>query len=356
MDEINGVQLIDQSPLSRTPRSTPAVLLGAFEHLRQLLALTKAAKLNELTPGYFSFNSGPGRCQRCAGNGFEKVEMQFLSDLYLTCPECNGTRFTQAAESYKYHGKSVVDFLRFTATEALHFLEGIDAETNKEKLLLGKARFALQPLIETGLGYLRLGQALNTLSGGEAQRLKLCQLLTSTSGSVNSLLILDEPTTGLHFIDIEKLLTIFHRLVDIGYSLVVIEHQSDVIKNADHVIELGPAAGQNGGQIVYEGPPVAETSSLPAPPSTKPPKLKIRKSKPEISIHGLRHHNLKNIDVTIPHNEFVVVSGLSGSGKSTLSFDVIFAEGQRRFLDSMSPYARQFASQLEKPDLDLITR
>jgi excinuclease ABC subunit A len=364
IDELNGVELIDQSPLSRTPRSTPAVLLGAFEHLRQLLSLTPSAKANELTPGYFSFNSGPGRCQRCSGNGFEKVEMQFLSDLFLTCPECNGTRFTRAAESYKYHGKSVVDLLRLTASEALTFLEDIEGLTNKENLLLSKTRKALNPLVETGLGYLRLGQPLNTLSGGEAQRLKLCQLLTSTKGSVNALLILDEPTTGLHFVDIAQLLTVFHNLVDIGYSLLVIEHQTDVIKNADHVIEIGPEAGSNGGQIVFEGTPKqlakakTHTATAVAPSGLTDPAKKPNsptKLKPEIKIHGLRHHNLKNIDVKIPHNEFVVISGLSGSGKSTLAFDVIFAEGQRRFLDSMSPYARQFASQLEKPDLDLIT-
>jgi excinuclease ABC subunit A len=363
-DELRGVELIDQSPLSRTPRSTPAVLLGAFEHIRQLLSLTSSAKRDHLTPGYFSFNSGSGRCQRCSGNGFEKVEMQFLSDLYLTCPECNGTRFTKAAESYRYHQKSVVDFLRLTASEAIEFLEGIEGLTNKENLLLSKTRKALQPLVETGLGYLRLGQPLNTLSGGEAQRLKLCRLLTSTSGSVNTLLVLDEPTTGLHFSDIEKLLTVFHRLVDVGYSLLVIEHQADVIKNADHVIEIGPEAGLNGGQIVFEGTPkqLAKKKTHTGLAISDPIKVEKKRASNnnsitnrEISIHGLRHHNLKNIDATIPHNEFVVISGLSGSGKSTLAFDVIFAEGQRRFLDSMSPYARQFASQLEKPDLDLIT-
>ena len=364
IDELRGVELIDQSPLSRTPRSTPAVLLGAFEHIRQLLSLTSSAKRDHLTPGYFSFNSGSGRCQRCSGNGFEKVEMQFLSDLYLTCPECNGTRFTKAAESYRYHQKSVVDFLRLTASEAMEFLEGIEGLTNKENLLLSKTRKALQPLVETGLGYLRLGQPLNTLSGGEAQRLKLCRLLTSTSGSVNTLLVLDEPTTGLHFSDIEKLLTVFHRLVDVGYSLLVIEHQADVIKNADHVIEIGPEAGLNGGLIVFEGTPkqLAKKKTHTGLAISVPIKVEKKRASNnnpitnrEISIHGLRHHNLKNIDATIPHNEFVVISGLSGSGKSTLAFDVIFAEGQRRFLDSMSPYARQFASQLEKPDLDLIT-
>ncbi|MEJ6829276.1 MAG: ATP-binding cassette domain-containing protein, partial [Akkermansiaceae bacterium] len=362
IDELNGVQLIDQSPLSRTPRSTPAVLLGAFEHLRILLSLTPAAKIRELTPGYFSFNSGPGRCQRCAGNGFEKVEMQFLSDLYLTCPECEGSRFTLAAQEIKFHGKSVTDLLRATSTEAIDFLDTVKPASRKEDLLISKIRFALQPLIDTGLGYLRLGQPLNTLSGGEAQRLKLCQLLSSTKGSINSLLILDEPTTGLHFTDIERLLTIFHRLADAGYSLLVIEHQLDVIRNADHVIELGPEAGINGGQVTFTGTPKALAKkktqtgiALSAKTVTSRATAKPKKSAQDvIALSGLRHHNLKNVSLDIPLHEFVVISGLSGSGKSTLAFDVLFAEGQRRFLDSMSPYARQFASQLEKPDLDLI--
>ena len=363
MDEINGVQLIDQSPLSRTPRSTPAVLLGAFENVRQLFAQTKAARLRELTAGYFSFNSGPGRCQRCSGNGFEKVEMQFLSDLYLTCPECQGSRFTEAAKEIKYHGKSITDILQLTASEAIEFFDSIEYPNTKETNLLTKARRSLQPLVETGLGYLRLGQPLNTLSGGEAQRLKLCQLLTSTKGSINTLLILDEPTTGLHLKDIEVLMSVFHRLVDIGYSLLIIEHQTDVIKNADHVIEIGPEAGFNGGEIAFTGTAKqlakAKTHTGAALNDSSNPAVKTSSKAKQVSsnsiqLSGLRHHNLKNISLEVPHNEFVVVSGLSGSGKSTLTFDVLFAEGQRRFLDSMSPYARQFASQLEKPDLDLI--
>ena len=364
MDQLRGVELIDQSPLSRTPRSTPAVLLGAFEQIRQLFALTLDAQTRNLAPGYFSFNSGPGRCQRCSGNGFEKVEMQFLSDLYLTCPECDGSRFTLEAREIKLCGKSITDVLNLTTTEALAFFGQLSLSTNKEQGQLRKIERALQPLEDTGLGYLRLGQPLNTLSGGEAQRLKLCQLLSSSTGSVNTLLILDEPTTGLHFVDIERLLTIFHRLADIGYSLLIIEHQLDVIKNADHVIEIGPEAGAQGGEIVFTGTPTelskAKThtgAALATPhliPTRRLPSAASDQSH-QIQIDGLRHHNLKNISLKIPHHEFVVVSGLSGSGKSTLTFDVLFSEGQRRFLDSMSPYARQFASQLEKPDLDLIT-
>ena len=366
---ISGVELIDQSPLARTPRSTPAVLLGTFEHIRQLLAQSPAALTRNLTPGYFSFNSGPGRCQRCNGNGQEKVEMQFLSDLYLTCPECLGTRFTSEAKTFYYHGKNVTDFLNLTAREALDFFENLTPAKGKETTLRRKILSTLQPLIDTGLGYLTLGQPLNTLSGGEAQRLKLCQLLTQTKATGKDhqthLLILDEPTTGLHFGDIAKLLEIFQRLTDQGYSLLVIEHQLDVIKNADYVLEIGPEAGHFGGELVFSGTPEelreAQTHTAEAirhesqKEKSPPPKQLPTKSSNAIQLAGLRHHNLKNVSLEIPHNEFVVISGLSGSGKSTLAFDILFAEGQRRFLDSMSPYARQFASQLEKPDLDSIS-
>ncbi|MGE9267565.1 MAG: excinuclease ABC subunit UvrA, partial [Verrucomicrobiales bacterium] len=282
LEQLADVQLIDQSPLARTPRSTPAVLLGAFTHIRELFALQTGE-----SPGFFSFNSGKGRCDRCGGNGFEKVEMQFLSDLFLTCPACHGSRYNAAALQHHYQGQNIADILQLTATEALDFFraEGFQPAdpshprrleahntsppTKKEAALLGKIATKLQPLIDTGLGYLRLGQPLNTLSGGEAQRLKLCQLLTqiptskSKVDASSTLLILDEPTTGLHFTDIEKLLRIFHRLVDSGYSLLVIEHHLDVIKNADHIIDLGPEAGQHGGQITAQGSPeeVAQTDT-----------------------------------------------------------------------------------------------
>jgi len=383
--QLEDVKIVDQSPLSRTPRSTPIVYLGAFELVRQLFATSPDGQLAGLTPGYFSFNSGAGRCERCGGNGFEKVEMQFLSDLYLTCPECNGSRYNKAALEISLEGKSISDILTLTVTEALVFFANGAAASPKraatrEAGLKFKILSALQPLQELGLGYLRLGQPLNTLSGGEAQRLKLCTILCEAIGRREhkpALLILDEPTTGLHFGDIEKLLAVFQRLVDSGHSLLVIEHNLDVIKSADYLLDLGPGAGAHGGQLVATGTPEGvaatgtETARYLAPllhPSN--PVSRAAETAPEyrisnppsptangnaITIVGAREHNLKNIDLSIPRDKFVVVTGLSGSGKSTLAFDIVFAEGQRRFLDSMSPYARQFAEQMEKPDIDRIS-
>ncbi|MBC7980263.1 MAG: excinuclease ABC subunit A, partial [Armatimonadetes bacterium] len=366
---LSGVELVDQTAVARTPRSTPAVFLGSFDPIRQLFCETDSARSAGLKPGFFSFNSGEGRCDRCAGNGFEKVEMQFLSDLYVTCPDCNGRRYKPSTLEYTYHGISIAGILELTTTEAIKFLAEIPAQTVKTARLTKQALNALQPLVEVGLGYLKLGQALNTLSGGESQRLKLCLLLATTSASKTAgskLLILDEPTTGLHFSDIENLLCVFQKLVDSGHSLLVIEHNLDVIKSADWILDLGPEAGQHGGRIVAQGTPeqVAITntptarylkaalglspSSISHPPSTH----NSQPSSNSITLRGARHHNLKNISLDIPRDQLVVISGLSGSGKSTLAFDILFAEGQRRFLDSMSAYARQFAEQLEKPEID----
>jgi len=390
---LRGVELVDQSPVARTPRSTPAVMLGAFETIRQLFCATDAGKAAELTPGFFSFNSGAGRCDRCAGNGFEKVEMQFLSDLYVTCPDCHGCRYKASTLEYTWRDKSIADILDLTVSDAVDFFTANAGSCPPRQCrLLQQTLTSLQPLLEVGLGYLKLGQALNTLSGGEAQRLKLCQLLAATSnvapasaGSSNSnhkLLILDEPTTGLHFSDIANLLAVFRKLVDSGHSLLVIEHNLDVIKCADWILDLGPEAGNHGGQIVAQGTPeaVAKTGTPTAfflrqalgmarehrrPASEGRQASRLSQSPipdPQssiqapvsncISLRGARHHNLKNISLDIPRDRLVVISGLSGSGKSTLAFDILFAEGQRRFLDSMSAYARQFAEQLEKPEID----
>ena len=380
---LGGVALVDQSPVARTPRSTPAVFLGAFELIRQLFCETDAAKAAGLKPGFFSFNSGDGRCDRCAGNGFEKVEMQFLSDLYVTCPDCAGRRYKASTLAYTLDGKSIADVLDLTADEVAEALGRLDAPTKKEARLSGQIVELLAPLLKVGLGYLKLGQPLNTLSGGESQRLKLCQLLTATgapasgapasagSSILPQLLILDEPTTGLHFSDIANLLAVFQQLVDAGHTLLVIEHNLDVIKSADWILDLGPEAGTHGGQLVAAGTP-EDVAKLATPTALYlraalqggcgvPPqavavasrrRAKIQPPNSAISLRGARHHNLKNISLDIPRDQFVVISGLSGSGKSTLAFDILFAEGQRRFLDSMSAYARQFAEQLEKPEID----
>jgi len=372
LEHIASVQRIDQSPLTRTPRSTPAVYTGAFDAIRQLFTTSPEAKNKSLKPGYFSFNSGEGRCQRCAGNGYEKVEMQFLSDLYITCPECQASRYSDAALRYKFQDLDIAATLRLTVTEALQHFTPLADDTAKIATQKKKILHALQPLLDVGLGYLRLGQPLNTLSGGESQRIKLCQLLSKAQSSSNSsdkstLLILDEPTTGLHFTDIEKLLDVFHTLANAGNTLLIIEHNLDVIAAADHLIDLGPGAGIHGGTITFTGTPEqlakqdSPTAKALAPhlkksPPTNPgkPVKPTRKNSNNIQLFGARENNLKNIDVTIPRDQLVCITGLSGSGKSTIAFDIIFAEGQRRFLDSMSPYARQFAGQLEKPDIDKI--
>ncbi|MEI7928749.1 MAG: excinuclease ABC subunit UvrA, partial [Verrucomicrobiales bacterium] len=255
---LGGVELVDQSPIARTPRSTPAVFLGAFDPIRQLFANTRDAKARDLNTGFFSFNSGDGRCDRCAGAGFEKVEMQFLSDLYVTCPDCNGRRFKSSTLDIHYLGKSIADILELTVDEAIAFYasDGIPSQFQKRH---SQIVTLLSPLAEVGLGYLKLGQPLNTLSGGESQRIKLCQLLAETDAqspnAKGKLLILDEPTTGLHFTDIERLLGVFQSLVDSGHSLLVIEHNLDVMKCADWILDLGPEAGAKGGQLVGEGPP-----------------------------------------------------------------------------------------------------
>ena len=384
---IESIVLVDQSPLSRTPRSSPAVYLGAFDPIRELFALQPEAADAGLTAGSFSFNSGKGRCDRCSGNGFEKIEMQFLSDVFVRCPECDGKRYQPHVLKIKINGKSIHDVLDSTVTAAIEFFAAAGAQAAKSKDAAPRARLCqkvvepLRILEEVGLGYLRLGQPLNVLSGGESQRLKLVGHLTN-QGSEDCLLIFDEPTTGLHFDDIALLVKVFARLVAQGNTLVVIEHNLDVIKCADYVIDLGPEAGESGGLVVAAGTPeevaavkeshtgrylrallrrgggktaplytdeaeeLSMVAEAPVPYALRPNAIEVR---------GAREHNLKNISLSIPRDQMVVVTGLSGSGKSTLAFDILFAEGQRRFLDSMSPYARQFVEQLEKPDVDLIT-
>jgi excinuclease ABC subunit A len=402
--QISQVILVDQSQLSRTPKSTTALYLGIFDDIREMFAMTEEALREGLTASAFSFNGGAGRCERCGGSGFEKIEMQFLSDVFVRCPECEGRRYQPHVLKIHVEGRSIHDVLELTVTEAVKFFEKRDAK---------RVTTPLRVLEEVGLGYIRLGQPLNILSGGESQRLKLVERLTQQD-SANALLILDEPTTGLHFDDVAMLVKVFDRLVEQGNSLLVIEHNLEVIKCADYVLDLGPEAGTAGGLLVAKGTPeeVAEVGeshtgrylrdvlrgdarpwSAAASDSATPPwqersdaaaddeqTARVADETPlartaseggvalslatalqgampasSIGIYGAREHNLKNITLSIPRDQLVVITGLSGSGKSTLAFDLLFAEGQRRFLDVMSPYARQFIQQLEKPDVDRIT-
>jgi len=241
---IDGIEIVDQSPIGKSPRSNPISYVKAFEHIRELFASTHQAKSRGYKPGYFSFNVPGGRCETCQGDGFIKVEMQFLADLYLICDECEGTRYKKETREITYHGKNLVEVLNMTVDEALAFFKD---HRKIEKIL--------QILSDVGLGYIKLGQPSNTLSGGEAQRVKLASHLVSSKENRHTLFIFDEPTTGLHFDDISKLLNCFNMLVERNNSVVIIEHNLDVIKCADHIIDLGPEAGEKGGEIVAQGTP-----------------------------------------------------------------------------------------------------
>jgi len=241
---IDGIEIVDQSPIGKSPRSNPISYVKAFEHIRELFASTHQAKARGYKPGYFSFNVPGGRCETCQGDGFIKVEMQFLADLYLTCDDCDGTRYKKETREITYHGKNLVDVLEMTVDEALQFFKDHKKIEN-----------ILQVLSDVGLGYIKLGQPSNTLSGGEAQRVKLASHLAASKENKHTLFIFDEPTTGLHFDDISKLLNCFNMLVERNNSVVIIEHNLDVIKCADYIIDLGPEAGENGGNIVAIGTP-----------------------------------------------------------------------------------------------------
>lgn len=369
LEQVQDVVLVDQSPIVRTPRSTPAVYIGVFEDIRALFVAEPAAQARGLKPGYFSFNSGDGRCPRCGGLGQEKVEMQFLSDIFVPCALCHGARYTQQALSITLLGFNMAELLSLDIRSAQALF------AHEKSARARRIADRLQVLVDVGLGHLGLGQPLNTLSGGENQRLKLAHILVETltgeASEKGRLLILDEPGTGLHFCDLEVLLAVFDRLVEQGNTLLVIEHNPELIKCADYIIDLGPEGGNEGGHIVAEGTPeeVAAscsgyTAAFLAEVLSGQPLSVVEPLAPDadslvpqgvIALRGARHHQLKNIDVDIPRNEMTVVTGLSGSGKSTLAFDIVFAEGQKRFMDVMSPYARQFTEQMETPDIDRLT-
>ncbi len=390
-DWIEDVSLVDQSPIGKTTRSNPASVVGAFDPIRRLFAQAPLAKERGYTPGTFSFNTGDGRCPTCGGNGFEHVEMQFLSDVYLRCPDCNGRRFRPEVLEVQVQRKdralSIADALELTVTEAVN-LFAADPEVIR----------ALGPLADVGLDYLRLGQPVPTLSGGEAQRLKIAAFLAeaikirpaaSAKMRRGSLLLFDEPTTGLHFEDIARLMRALRKLLAAGHSLIVIEHNLDVIRASDWIIDLGPEGGEAGGTVVVAGSPQAvachptshtaralreyeaalPAGRVPAPAlaapaiATKPvarSALPAPYARPHgadsgaIELRNAREHNLKGIDVAIPRDTFTVITGVSGSGKSTLAFDILFNEGQRRYLESLNAYARSMVQPAARPNVDAI--
>ncbi|MBK1643283.1 excinuclease ABC subunit A [Thiocapsa imhoffii] len=406
--QIADVVLLDQSGIGRTTRSNPASYVGAFEVLRKRFAAQPLAQERGYTAGTFSFNSGQGRCPTCGGSGSEHLEMQFLADVDLRCVDCDGRRYRAPVLEVRLNasaddpGSSIADILEMTTTEALAcFAE--DDELQR----------ALAPLLAVGLGYLRLGQPVPTLSGGEAQRLKLAgHLAKSSRGKARDgglLFLLDEPTTGLHAADVAILLAAFQELLRAGHSLLIIEHHLDLIAAADWLIDLGPEGGAAGGALVCAGTPAqlarhptshtgqalrdraeqhraqAAAAERATPPSDKTtthqllaeapaPFIASRAEGPApdpselipplahpahpvqsaIQVIHAREHNLKNLSLTIARDRFIVITGVSGSGKSTLAFDILFAEGQRRFLESLNAHARQFVQPAARPDVDAV--
>ena len=375
---------VGQSEIGKTSRGNPASYCGFFTDIRTLFARTPQAVSRGYTPGTFSFNAGDGRCPTCQGTGFERVEMQFLSDVLLTCPDCGGTRYRsetlEVRLNYRGRGeKNIADVLDMTAREALAYFEG---ESFIDR--------SLQTLVDVGLDYVRLGQPLPTLSGGEAQRLKLAQILAESETSRApgaKLYIFDEPTTGLHFDDVRKLLAVFRRLVRNGQTVLVIEHNLDVIGAADWVIDLGPEGGDEGGRIVAAATPealrsvpesytgralaaydkmigengvpmtglFAQPHARKAADAGRPLQSVWRGARRgDLGIFGAREHNLKNIDVVIPKRRMTAVTGVSGSGKSTLAFGIVFSEGQRRYLESLNAYARSITQPPPKADVESI--
>jgi excinuclease ABC subunit A len=381
-DRLSDVVFVDQTPIGKTARSNPASYVGAFDDIRKLFAEAPLARERSYGPGTFSFNAGDGRCPTCTGSGFEHVEMQFLSDVYLRCPDCDGRRYRAQVLEVRIVREdrqlSVADVLDLTVAEAVRLFRD-DGDVVRR----------LQPVLDVGLEYVRLGQPVPTLSGGEAQRLKLAGFLATAAGGAaqasarhGTLFLFDEPTTGLHFDDIAKLMRSLRKLIDAGHSVFVIEHNLDVVRNADWIIDLGPDGGERGGELVAQGTaedlkahPTSHTGAalreyevamgLVAPRAEEGRPLQSllaqrRRARAQtrgdnaIRIVNAREHNLKGIDVDIPRGEFSVVTGVSGSGKSTLAFDILFNEGQRRYLESLNAYARSIVQPAGRPEVDAV--
>ncbi|MEX2027243.1 MAG: ATP-binding cassette domain-containing protein, partial [Pirellulaceae bacterium] len=381
MEYLDKLIDIDQSPIGRTPRSNPGTYIKVFDEIRDLFSKLPEAKKRGFKPGRFSFNVEGGRCEACEGNGSNRLEMDFLADVWVTCPVCEGKRFSRETLQVKFKDKSIADVLEMDVQQALELFENVP-----------HARHKLQTLHDVGLDYIKIGQPSPTLSGGEAQRIKLAKELVKKSTG-RTLYLLDEPTTGLHFADIRMLLKVLHNFVDAGNTVLVVEHNLDVVKTADWIIDLGPEGGAAGGQIIAFGTPeeiaqhpeshtgrvlakvldgshtrhlrelaVGQVSNLSKKNQNgrgkkngepEPDRLKTCPTT-HIVVKGARQHNLKGVDASIERDRMTVFCGPSGSGKSSLAMDTIYAEGQRRYVESLSAYARQFVAQMQKPAVDHI--
>jgi len=320
MEQLDKVIDIDQSPIGRTPRSNPATYTGLFDQIRDLFAATQDAKARGYKKGRFSFNVKGGRCEACGGDGILKIEMHFLPDVYVPCEVCHGKRYNRETLEVKYKGKSIYDVLNMTVEEALEFFRPVPSIFRK-----------LQTLYDVGLSYIRLGQPSTTLSGGEAQRIRLATQIGS--GLVGVMYVLDEPSIGLHQRDNERLIETLHHLRDLGNTLIVVEHDEDTIRRADWVVDIGPGAGEHGGEVIYSGPAkhlieakrsitgdyIAHRREIAVPAKRR----KIHKTQ-VLKVVGARENNLKNIDVSFPLGVLTVVTGVSGSGKSSLVNTILY--------------------------------
>ncbi|MES2243337.1 MAG: excinuclease ABC subunit UvrA [Pseudomonadota bacterium] len=385
-DYLTDVVFVDQSPIGKTARSNPASYVGAWDAVRELFAQAPMARQRSYTASKFSFNNGDGRCPTCGGSGFEHVEMQFLSDVYLRCPDCDGKRYRPEILEVTIERKAIGD----VRSRLMNVSDVLDLTVSEACALFAQDREvirALQPIVDVGLEYVKLGQPVPTLSGGEAQRLKLAGFLAGASKTASAsrqplalkninrgtLFLFDEPTTGLHFDDIAKLMRALRKLLDVGHSLIIIEHNLDVIRSADWLIDLGPEGGEAGGLLVAQGTP-EEVRQHP----TSHTALALREYEQAMGkVHGVeearpkawstrpafsnliqivnaKEHNLKSLSVNIPRGQFNVVTGVSGSGKSTLAFDILFNEGQRRYLESLNAYARSIVQPAGRPEVDAV--
>jgi excinuclease ABC subunit A len=361
IEHLDKVIAIDQSAIGRTPRSNPATYVKVFDEIRNLYVELTEAKRRGYQPGRFSFNVSGGRCEACEGNGSNRLEMDFLADLWVTCPVCEGKRYNHETLQVKFKDKSIAEVLDMDIQQALELFENVPRIADK-----------LKTLHDVGLDYIKLGQPSPTLSGGEAQRIKLAKEL-ARRGTGSTLYLLDEPTTGLHFHDIRLLLKVLQDLVDLGNTVLVIEHNLDVIKVADWLIDIGPEGGEAGGQLVYSGTPdeivkckashtgrslAKHLAAAPIKPNEKTPSSKKSQVTPQavptLTVSGAVEHNLKDVSLEIPHHTMTVFCGPSGSGKSSMAMDTIYAEGQRRYVESLSSYARQFVGQMPKPRVERI--
>ncbi len=384
-EQLSDVVFVDQSPIGKTARSNPASYVGAWDAVREIFANAPLSKQRSYTASKFSFNGGDGRCPTCGGSGFEHVEMQFLSDVYLRCQDCDGKRYRPEILEVKVERRgqhvNVADVLNLTVSEAAALF------ANDRDVIR-----ALQPIVDVGLEYVKLGQPVPTLSGGEAQRLKLAGFLADAAKSATSskqslankgtLFLFDEPTTGLHFEDISKLMRALRKLMEVGHSLLVIEHNLDVIRSSDWLIDLGPEGGDAGGEVCAVGTPedvkhhtsshtgralreydaamglganeVREKGNMLWKNTQHTPAPRRIGADNAIEIVNAKEHNLKSLSVNIPRGKFSVVTGVSGSGKSTLAFDILFNEGQRRYLESLNAYARSIVQPAGRPEVDAV--